>query len=212
MRLIFTTILIAISNVIFCQLSGIFGIGYNQYTNNYKDYKRSNGITLQFGLEKELSDLFSLNYGINVSLANENYYEYYYLLSIDTVAGGWNVDKSKKVIEKTNNYSLSMQYPIVLVTSLVAKKLYITTGLSLNIDNLLILGSINTMDPEISNPNDYFKNNWPARGLGFGQQIGIIYTPTKKFALYGELKTTKNRTFGFSYCEIGIRYRIFTNR
>ena len=216
MRIFSTLFFIVISNVLFGQLSGSIGIGYNRFANNYNDYKRTNGLTLQFCLEKRITDLFSLNYGMNVSVAHENYIDYYFARTLDNQTGIFMPDYSTIITIKSNNYSLSFQYPIVLVTEVISDRLYILSGISLNLDNFIVLGDeFVEIDPESSyplSPNDYYTHDWPKGGLGFGHQIGLLYKPTKNLGIYGEWKTTQNKTFGFSYLEIGIKYRIFTNR
>lgn len=212
MRIICTALLILISNVLFAQLSGNLGIGYNRYSNSMKEFKRTNGLTLQLGLEKSLTSRLSLIYGMNFSIANENYYDFHYATYYDQMTDKILTDFSHRITNKYTNYSLSFQYPFGLKTEILEGKLFLLTGISLNIDNFAAFGGnyIGELDPEVNLPND---ETWPqTRLFGFGHQIGLQYYSGDKFGIYTEWKSTTNSKFGFSYFEAGLIFSIFTNK
>lgn len=214
MKNFLTLLFLVFSTFVFGQLSFDLGIGYNRFTNNYNDYIRTNGVTSQFRIESELSDIFSLSYGMDISLAQEHYISYYYPRYIDENTGELNIDFSKIIEDKSTNYSISTQFPVTLVTAIINRKLFLLSGLSLNIDNFFIFGdAFSGSDPEIyypPTPFDYYLHPWPqGRLIGLGSQIGILYRPLERMALYCEWKTTKNKTFSYNYLEIGVKFRLF---
>ena len=191
MKIKVTFILVLITKIVFGQMSGNIGIGYNQFTNTLNNYKRSNGATLHLELEKAHSALFSFSYGMNISLAHETY----------------NIkDFNSDLFTKYNKTSISVQYPILLVTQLKEDVLYLNTGISINIDNFILLGDyIYTYDYEIYGED---RPILPKRGYGVGVQLGIVYYPINRIGLFAECKTTNNKWFGFIYGEVGIKIGI----
>ena len=200
---------------IYGQLSGHIGLGYDRFTNNYGDYRRINGLTLNFILENRLSDIFSLNYGIGINLAQEEYYFYsYHVSNISDNFLGWS-RVSTTLVDMSENYSLSIKYPVSITSKLYKNRLFLNSGILLSIDNLKVFSDAFRSDPEYTNPpspNDPFLPDWPKSALGFGHYIGLMYCPINKLGVIFEWQTIKNRFFEFSNLEIRMQYRIFTNR
>jgi hypothetical protein len=208
MRISTFLLFIFISNAVLGQLSGDVGLGFDLYSNGNTGYQKKQGCTFQFDLDNELNSTLSLTYGMHISYAKEqyicyiSYYSRYYI--VPDSLNALNIYK-----EKGSSSSLSVQYPVTLKVKLIDDKLFFLSGISLNIDNLMTRGGFAGIDPEISNTSD---EGIPKSVLGFGHHIGVLYYPLKGLGIYGEWKTTNNKNYVFSYVEIGLKYRMFTNR
>lgn len=90
------------------QSSFDLGLGYCLYSNNYNDYKRIDGVTLNFGYEYSFNDIFSLRAGLDANFSRENYYEFYYDVRLDMETGDFIYDFTTIITSKTNGYSMNL--------------------------------------------------------------------------------------------------------
>jgi hypothetical protein len=137
---------------------------------------------------------------MNISYAKETYY----LESIYFDPNPITKELTTRAFSKT---SVSIQYPILLLTQLKKDKLFLITGISINIDNFILFGD-NIYDYDYELYQRDFTNNFPKTGYGIGVQLGVVYYPINRIGLFAECKTTNNKWFGFIYGEVGIKIRI----
>ena len=208
-RLILLPIITIISITIFGQSSFDLGLGYCLYSNNYNDYTRIDGVTLNLGYEYTLNEFLSIRTGLDANVSRENYYFSYYRRSFIPETEEYSL--IVLVDDKSDNYSVNVQWPVSLAAKLFDSDFSLVAGLLVGIDNLVIFGdAFAGSDPEIvpTTPSPYYKD-WPiSRKLSFGHQVGLQYRPLDRFFFSLEFKTIKNKEFGFNNIGLKLMYKL----
>lgn len=187
------TIILLFSNLIVGQNSSLLTIGYNRYFNNYIDFKRTNGLLIGYEFERKVNDNVFVVFGLASNIVKEFYY----------------VNTNPSVKYGSTNFAIDLYFPFGLKTNVYNSHLFLLSGLNLIIDRLITINNIQGFDPETLGYNKTdFGEIMPWRMFGFGYSLGLLYEANKRVGFYGELRTTKNNDYSFSFIELGLKYKI----